>query len=105
MFIFLLEKWPLFQEEPGDVLSLISELSGALFRRQLIFKFIATVFAAWQWCGVLSDSLLPGGVVCDLSHFSTIAINKWQCFAHVCIFLLHLLILSVIIFEQRDLFL
>lgn len=37
MFIFLLEKWPLFQEEPGTLMSFSSELSRALFRRQFIF--------------------------------------------------------------------
>ena len=56
--------------------------------------------------GVLSDSLLPGGIVYNLSYFSTVAINKHRTLG-LCLHFSYaspgyILVLSVVIFEHGD---
>ena len=56
--------------------------------------------------GVLSDSLLPGGIVYNLSYFSTVAINKHRTLC-LCLHFSYsspgyMLVLSVVIFEHGD---
>lgn len=56
--------------------------------------------------GVLSDSLLPGGIVYNLSYFSTVAINKHRTLC-LCLHFSYaspgyILVLSVVIFEHGD---